>query len=181
MKNINLFYLFLLGLIAVYFFNNEIKKQRSIEGFLTNTRKHELYDKYQGDFKQSNIQFGDFSNDLDLFVQATDTLIDKYSPDTEPSILPGAANIEINAPEEPKGENMGISNPFDIYDVEPKQDLISALQDELNNVTDKITYMQDEPYVDEELLNELKEEQDGINQMIIEETYNQSIENESSD
>ena len=175
MKNNNLFYLFLLGLIALYFFSVELKLQSNLEGFLDNSRRHELYDKYQDDFKQSNVQFGEFSNDLDLFVQATDALLEQYNPDTEPTITADDVNIEPVIPKQPKSENTNISNNlFEKYNVEPKPDILTTLQGELTSVNDTISFMQNEPYADEDKIKEYIEERDGIMQMIAEQMLEKS-------
>lgn len=172
MKNNNLFYLFLLGLIALYFFSVEYASYNNMEGFIDQIRRKDLYEKYQDDFKQSNVQFGEFSNDLDLFVQATDALMDEYNPDSEPTITSEEMSAEPIIPEQPKGPHTNISNKlFDKYDIEPKQDTLTALQGELTSINDTIAFMKNEPYADEDKIKEYEEEKDGIMQLIAEEMY----------
>tara|TARA_B100000963_G_C22639497_1_gene679569 strand:+ start:395 stop:922 length:528 start_codon:yes stop_codon:yes gene_type:complete len=174
MKKIDIFYLFLLVLIALYYFYCEYKEKENIEGFLSNSTRRELYEKYYGEFKNDSLQYSDYSNDLDLFVQATEALTDQYTGQEKPDIKP-YANIEPTLPKAPKAKNIGISSAsIDKYNVEPPVDTLTALTQELENVSNQLSDQQNEPYPDETLISDLTEQYNGIQDLINQEKENPS-------
>ena len=169
MKKISIFYLFLLVLIVIYYFYCEYKQKENMEGFLSNNQRRNLYNKYYGDFKNSDMKYGDYSNDLDLFIQATDALTDEYNTQEKPDIKP-YTNIEPVLPKAPKGINMGISNAnLEKYNIEPEIDMITALNGELERVSNELLRQKDQVYPDDTLINELQEEYNSIEKSIKEE------------
>lgn len=163
MKKEYYFYLFLLIILGLYYL---IKIKNCQESFISNEDKQKLYKKHYGEFK-NELEYYNYSNDIDLFVQATNALTKTWVP----SGIRNFAETEIDEPsilpEVEKRDHEGITmSTFENYEIDPMMDEQTAMKQDLEELNLELIELTKYPESNNERIKEIQDEIKEIEKLI---------------